>query len=73
MTGHVARVGKGLETATAAYNDFVGSFEGRVLVQARRFKDMQVDAGGREIAALHGVEKTVRPLANIASDCGPAP
>lgn len=40
MTTHFERVGKGLETAVDAYNSTVGSFEQRVLVSARKFKEL---------------------------------
>jgi len=37
---HLAKVGKGLDGATRAYNAAVGSFESRVLPAARRFDDL---------------------------------
>jgi DNA recombination protein RmuC len=45
MTEHVHRVGKNIGEAAGAYNDFIGSLEGRVLSKARRFPELGVDKG----------------------------
>ena len=44
LAKHWASVGKGLEDATKAYNQSVGAFQNRVLVSARRFRDLQVSS-----------------------------
>ena len=38
MGGHLAKLGRALDTAVAAYNQTVGSWETRLLVAARRFE-----------------------------------
>ena len=46
---HLKRVGGGLNSAVENYNKFVASFEGRVLVTGRKFRDLNIETGGKEI------------------------
>jgi DNA recombination protein RmuC len=62
MSEHWNKVGRGLERAVEAYNGAVGSFEGRVMVSARRFADLKTAPLGVEIAELEPVERNVRTL-----------
>ena len=59
---HMQRLGKGLSTAINAYNSAVGSLESRVLVSARRFKDLGAAALGSEIDDLSPIETSSRLL-----------
>jgi DNA recombination protein RmuC len=61
LAEHMERVGKGLGTAVESYNRAVGSFEGRVLVAARRFQDLGA-ATGKEIPALGMIETSPRTM-----------
>ncbi len=58
MVGHFEQVRKGLNTATTAYNDAMGSLEKRVLVAARRFKDINTSTA--EIPLLAPLEQAAR-------------
>ena len=73
--GDLRKVGGGLATAVNNYNSFVASFESRAMVTARKFRDMNVDTGGREIEEVNPVETLPRyadvPVAaDEASDPG---
>jgi DNA recombination protein RmuC len=62
MGSHWAKVGKSLERAVEAYNSAVGSLEGRVLVTARKFIELESDAFGVDIEILEPVDIRPRPL-----------
>jgi DNA recombination protein RmuC len=59
---HVAGVGKGLNTAVAAYNKAVGSLETRVLVTARRFVEMGVGGGEKDLPQPASIDAVTRAL-----------
>jgi DNA recombination protein RmuC len=65
MAGHVQKLGRNLNQATGAYNDFVGSLESQVLTQAKRFEALKVDTGGKPIEAMPVVDIAVRPLTKL--------
>ena len=53
---HLKRVGGGLNSAVENYNKFVASFEGRVLVTGRKFRDLNIETGGKEIEEAPAIE-----------------
>lgn len=59
LAEHLGDIGGGLEKAVEAYNKAVGSIESRVLVSARRFKELGATTG-EEIPVVGGVEHRVR-------------
>jgi DNA recombination protein RmuC len=77
--GHVAKVGSSLRGAVRSYNSAVGSFDSRVAISARRFKELgvptteevpeldQLDIDIREITARHLPEAQLT-LADGASE-----
>jgi len=67
MGRHVERLGRNLNQATGAYNDFVGSLESQVLTQARRFEALSVETNGKMIDTLPVVDTAVRPLTKLAA------
>ena len=60
MAEHFDALGRALDRSVDAYNRAVGSLESRVLVSARRFRELGVS--GDELAELPGVEHSVRGL-----------
>lgn len=62
MAGHFERLGRHLGQSVEAYNKSVGSLETRVLVSARKFKDLQAAQSGLEIAELPPLEPTPRSI-----------
>jgi DNA recombination protein RmuC len=71
MGGHVARVGKNLDTAVGAYNAMVGSLESQVMTQAKKFEELNIDTGGKSIDALPIVEQVTRPLVKLVAQDTP--
>jgi DNA recombination protein RmuC len=61
LTGHFSDLGRNLDRAVSAYNSAVGSFENRVLVTARRFRELGA-APDSEIDHLAGVDHKARSL-----------
>jgi DNA recombination protein RmuC len=58
---HFQEVGNSLTGAVNSYNNAAGSMESRLLVSARRFKELGA-ATGKEIPALEPVDETPRAL-----------
>jgi DNA recombination protein RmuC len=57
---HVAKLGRSLDGAVAAYNEAVGSLESRVLVSARKFEAHGISAA--DVPELAPLERQARPL-----------
>ena len=60
FAGHLAKLGRSLDGAVGSYNEAVGSFESRVLVQARRLEEHGV-SGSLESPAQ--IERQTRSVA----------
>lgn len=61
LGSHVDKVGRSLAGAVTAYNQAVGSLEGRVLVSARKFTELGVD--GPELLQPRTVDDATRRVA----------
>ena len=67
LAEHFGDMRKHLERTVNSYNRAVGSMENRVLVSARRFKELGA-GGGDDIEVLEAVEKTTRQLQAPGAD-----
>jgi DNA recombination protein RmuC len=64
MTSHWSKVGAGLKRAVESYNDAVASLERRVLVSARKFRELKASNASGEIEGADPVDITPRILAD---------
>lgn len=57
---HLHKTGRSLNTAVKAYNDLVGSLEGRVLPQLQRLEDLGILAPGAQLPDLQAIQAQSR-------------
>jgi DNA recombination protein RmuC len=60
MGNRFDKLGRAIRSSVNAYNETIATVEGRVLVQARRFRDLQVTE--KELEALTSVDEPVRQI-----------
>jgi DNA recombination protein RmuC len=58
--GHLRTVGSGLSTAVNNYNKFVGSFERNILSTGRKFKELNIETGARDVEEVPAIEALAR-------------
>jgi DNA recombination protein RmuC len=62
LSGHFFKLGRNLEASVDAYNKTVGTLETRVLVTARKFKDLDTTQASVELSPLAPVDQSPRAL-----------
>jgi DNA recombination protein RmuC len=70
FTGHLASVGKKLDSSVKSYNDAIASLESRVMPNMRKIKELGADSG-RETEEAKTIDITARELKLIAADLKP--
>jgi DNA recombination protein RmuC len=64
MGDHVVKLGQGLDGAVKTYNNFVASLGSRVMPQARRFNELDLEGTQEKLPELKPVETEIRPPRN---------
>ena len=62
MVGHITSMGKSLEGAVGHYNKFIGSLETKVMPQARRFNELEVEGTAKVIEGIEPIDKEPRDV-----------
>ncbi len=65
MTNHLAKLGTNLDAATENYNKFIGSYDSRVLVSARRMADLGIATTLPDSPVI--LERSTRPAPGVAA------
>ena len=60
LSGHMHDLGRSIKTAVNSYNKTVGTLESRVLVTARKFRDLKADDGKKQIKELSDLDVVPR-------------
>jgi len=55
-------MGRGLRSAVRAFNEGVGTLQGSVLPQARRFRELGPVTGGKQLGEPSSIEIPIRDL-----------
>ncbi|HNQ91330.1 MAG TPA: DNA recombination protein RmuC [Alphaproteobacteria bacterium] len=59
---HMSKLGRGLNGAVESYNKAIGSLEQKILPQLRKFRELEVPTGGKELPATEAIETPTRVL-----------
>ena len=61
MGEHIATLGRDMGRSVKAYNAFIGSLEGKVMPQARRFSELDVEGAENALEEARIIDTEVRP------------
>ncbi len=62
LVGHLDHLGSALTRAVSTYNELLGSLEGRVLPQARKFEDLGILASGDRLPEIQAIDAHTRAV-----------
>jgi DNA recombination protein RmuC len=67
MTGRAKKLGQDLDKSVRTYNEFIKSMDGKVVLTARKFEDLNLTKSDKRIAELEPVEEQARPLMRLTA------
>lgn len=62
MSDHIRKCGNAITASVTHYNSFIGSLELKVLPQARKFNELEVEGTDNEIPQLENIDSETRQL-----------
>src|SRR5216683_359128 len=62
MGDMIVSMGRSLGSSVGSYNEFIGSLEGSVMQQARRFNELQVEGTAKPLPELKLIETDIREV-----------
>jgi DNA recombination protein RmuC len=62
MGDRIVSMGRSLGSSVGSYNEFIGSLEGSVMQQARRFNELQVEGTAKPLPELKLIEIDIREV-----------
>ncbi len=68
FSGHIAKMGRGLSSAVEAYNSSIGSFESRVLVSARKFKDLGASSAHHDLDPIPTIDRVPKQTLSLEGE-----
>ena len=65
FASHLSRVGNGLKSAVAGYNDAIGSWENRVLPSGKRMEQLKATNNKNELPAISVIDHSIREMKQV--------
>lgn len=66
MTSRIKRLGQDLDKSVRTYNEFIASVDGKVILTARKFEELNLTKSDKRISDLEPVDEQTRPLMRLA-------
>lgn len=67
MTNRIRSLGLNIDRTAKSYNDFIASADGKVILRARRFEELNLTKSEKRLGVLEPVETQSRPLTRLVA------